>query len=175
MELEASAFNEEWNYSSVIGMLLYQENTRPDIQFAVNQCAARFMQNPRVPHARAVKKICRYLKGTRDKGLCFKATPSDPNKPIRVDCYVDASFAPCWDVEDPMDPDAAKFGLDYQGGRLPDCLRQSEARRSSTFDGRSRIPGSLDGHFSAKVAKLRSAEAMAAMEANRVAVYFIVA
>jgi histone deacetylase 1/2 len=106
-ELDASPFAETWNYSSVIGMLLYLENTRPDIQFAVNQCA-RFMQHPRAPHARAVKKICRYLKGTRDKGLCFKATPSDPTKPLRVDCFVDASFAPCWDVEDPMDPDSAK-------------------------------------------------------------------
>ena len=106
-ELEASPFEEPWEYSSVIGMLLYLENTRPDIQFAVNQCA-RFMQNPRAPHACAVKKICRYLKGTRDKGLCFKAVPSDPHSPIRVDCYVDASFAPCWDVEDPSDPDAAR-------------------------------------------------------------------
>jgi hypothetical protein len=92
-ELDASPFDEKWDYSSVIGMLLYLENTRPDIQFAVNQCA-RFMQNPRAPHARAVKKICRYLKGTRTKGLCFKATPSNPSKPLRVDCYVDASFAP---------------------------------------------------------------------------------
>jgi len=106
-ELDASPFDEPWEYSSVIGMLLYLENTRPDIQFAVNQCA-RFMQNPRVPHARAVKKICRYLKGTRDKGLCFKATPSDPTKPIRVDCFVDASFAPCWDVGDPSDSDAGR-------------------------------------------------------------------
>ena len=59
-------------------------------------------------NARAVKKICRYLKGTRNKGLCFKATPSNPTSPIQVDCYVDASFAPCWDVEDPADPDAAR-------------------------------------------------------------------
>ena len=82
--LDASPFAETWDYASVIGMLLYLENTRPDIQFAVNQCA-RFMQDPRVPHARAVKKICRYLKGTRTRGLCFKSTPSDPTKPILVD------------------------------------------------------------------------------------------
>ena len=56
-ELDASPFDEPWEYSSVIGMLLYLENTRPDIQFAVNQCA-RFMQNPGVPHARAVKRSC---------------------------------------------------------------------------------------------------------------------
>ena len=105
--LDASPFAEPWDYASVIGMLLYLENTRPNIQFAVNQCA-RFMQDPWAPHARAVKKICQYLKGTRTRGLCFKSAPSDPTKPIRVDCYVDASFAPCWDTDDPMDPDAAR-------------------------------------------------------------------
>jgi len=40
-------YKEDWNYASVIGMLLYlSSNTRRDIQFAVHQCA-RFIHNPR--------------------------------------------------------------------------------------------------------------------------------
>ena len=63
--------NEDWNYASVVGMLLYvSNNTRPDIAFAVSQ-VARFASKPKVSHARAIKSIVRYLKGTMDKGLIF--------------------------------------------------------------------------------------------------------
>ena len=49
---------ESWGYASVIGMLLYvSSNTRPDIQFAVHQCA-RFTHSPKRAHEVAVKHIC---------------------------------------------------------------------------------------------------------------------
>ncbi len=55
---DGDPYNEEWNYASVIGMLLYlSSNTRPDIQFAVHQCA-RFTHGPKQSHAEAVKRIC---------------------------------------------------------------------------------------------------------------------
>ena len=58
--------NEEWSYASVVGMLLYLAgNTRPDIAFAVHQ-AARFSHKPMQCHEDAVKRIVRYLKGTKD-------------------------------------------------------------------------------------------------------------
>ena len=82
-----------WDYASVIGMLMYlTSNSWPDIQFAV-QCA-RFTHNPRASHEQAVLKICRYLKGTRDKGLIFR-----PKASLALDCYVDADFAGLWKVE----------------------------------------------------------------------------
>ena len=47
-------FDEEWDYASVVGMLLYlSSNSRPDIQFAVHQCA-RFTHCPKNSHAVAV-------------------------------------------------------------------------------------------------------------------------
>jgi hypothetical protein len=50
------------NMHSVIGMLMYlSNNAYPEIQFAVHQCA-RFTHFPRNIHAKAVKRICRYLK-----------------------------------------------------------------------------------------------------------------
>jgi hypothetical protein len=89
-----------WSYPSYIGRLNYiAGTTRPDIAFAVHQCA-RFSADPRKPHEDAVKKIVRYLKGTHDKGIIFK-----PDRTLGLQCYVDASFASGWtihcDADDP--------------------------------------------------------------------------
>ena len=79
-----------WSYRSVIGILTYiARNTRPDIEYAVHQCA-RFQINPKKAHDNAVKRICRYLNGTRDKGVIF--TP-DAALTSSLQCYVDAGFA----------------------------------------------------------------------------------
>ena len=96
-------FNEDWSYASVIGMLLYlSSNSRPDIQFAVHQCA-RFTHGPKESHTNAVKRIARYLAGTKARGLTFVP---DPN--INLDCYVDADFAGLWNHEDDQDPVCVK-------------------------------------------------------------------
>ena len=47
-----------FDYPSVVGMLMYLcSNTRPDIQFAVHQCA-RFTHFPKKTHEQAVICIC---------------------------------------------------------------------------------------------------------------------
>jgi hypothetical protein len=81
-------------------MLMYlSTNSRPDIAFAVHQCA-RFTHDPRAPHSIAVKQIVRYLKGTAEEGLIM--TIDDK---ASVDCYVDADFCGAFnkkfDLEDP--------------------------------------------------------------------------
>ncbi len=54
----------EFHYRSVIGQLNYlAATTRPDIAFAVHQCA-RFCNDPKEPHVKAVKRIVRYLVGS---------------------------------------------------------------------------------------------------------------
>jgi hypothetical protein len=98
-----ATFSEFWNYRSVVGMLLYLAgNSRPDIAFAVHQ-AARFSHAPKQSHAVAVKRIVRYLKGTREKGMIFK-----PTNDWKLDCYVDADFCGLWGSEDPDDPIVTK-------------------------------------------------------------------
>ena len=92
------AMNEDWNYASVVGMLLYlSTNTRPDIAFAVSQIA-RFTHNPKQSHATAVKIIIRHLKGTASEGTIV-------NKAIKLTltCHCDADFAGLFK----KDPDTA--------------------------------------------------------------------
>jgi len=75
-----------------------QQTTRPDISFAVHQCA-RFSTNPKRSHEVAVKWIGRYLLGTKDEGIIF-----NPSNTLYLDCYVDADFAGMYKVEDSDDP-----------------------------------------------------------------------
>ena len=92
--------DESWSYASMIGCLNYlANNSRPDIQFAVHQCA-RYTHSPKKSHTQAVKRIIRYLLGTRDKGLILS-----PTKEITLDMYADADFAGMWNSNAPeQDP-----------------------------------------------------------------------
>ena len=52
-----SSHNENWDYASIIGMLMYLSmNSRPDIAYAVHSCA-RFAHAPTVNHSTAVKQV----------------------------------------------------------------------------------------------------------------------
>ena len=84
-------FDESFHYRSVIGKLNFLEkSTRPDIAYAVHQCA-RFMENPTASHGQAIKHIGRYLLGTRDKGLIFH-----PDANALFTCFADADYCGNW-------------------------------------------------------------------------------
>ena len=101
---EGDPCNEGFNYPSVVGMLIYlASNSRPDIAFAVHQCA-RFTHHPRLIHEQALKRIGRYLVGTKTKGLILDPKRND----LGIDLYVDADFAGLWSYEDPQDPSCVK-------------------------------------------------------------------
>ena len=90
---------QKWNYRSAVDCLSYiQAMVRPDITFAVQQCA-RFCNDPSTNHEEAVKRICRYLLRTRDKGLTLK-----PIKTKGLECYVDADWAGSWTLPSSLDP-----------------------------------------------------------------------
>lgn len=64
--------DDNWHYRSVVGKLNFLEkSTRVDIAYAVHQCA-RFAADPKESHGAALKRIGRYLAGTRDKGLILR-------------------------------------------------------------------------------------------------------
>ena len=86
--------DQHFHYRSVIGKLNYLEkSTRPDIAYAVHQCA-RFSKNPKVEHAKAVKLIGRYLRGTRNKGIYLR--PTDDSFVV----WADADFSGNWKPDD---------------------------------------------------------------------------
>jgi len=107
-DAEGESYCEDWEYNSIIGMLQYlQQHTRPDITYAVNQCA-RFSSDPKESHAKAVKRIIRYLKGTRERGLIYR-----PTGELALDCYCDADFCGNFPVEDPNHPSSVKSRSGY--------------------------------------------------------------
>jgi hypothetical protein len=58
-------------YQEAVGSLMYASlGTRPDITYAV-QTVSRFSKNPGQPHWEAVKRIFRYLKGTKELWLTY--------------------------------------------------------------------------------------------------------
>ena len=98
---------EEFHYRSVIGMLNYlAQSTRPDISFATHQ-AAKFCSNPSRQHEEAVKRICRYLAGTKTEGLILRPRGTS------FDCYADADFAGAWSKIDPCDKNTVQSRSGY--------------------------------------------------------------
>jgi histone deacetylase 1/2 len=97
-----------FNYAAVVGMLLYLSgHSRPDIAFAVHQCA-RYTFRPTKRHEQALVRIGRYLKGTMNRGLIMSPT----NSPS-IDCYPDADFAGLYGHEDSQDPHCARSRTGY--------------------------------------------------------------
>ena len=58
-------------YRSMIGKLYYVVHTRPNIALAVG-IVTRFSTIRRENYMMAIKRILRYLKGTKDYGLWYK-------------------------------------------------------------------------------------------------------
>nr|XP_043611598.1 secreted RxLR effector protein 161-like [Erigeron canadensis] len=87
-DLEGKPYNQKL-YRSMIGSLMYLTASRPDIMFATFMCA-RFQANPMESHAKAVKRIFRYLKGTMNLGLWY---PKDTG--FELTAYSDADHAGC--------------------------------------------------------------------------------
>ena len=98
-----------------------EKSSRPDIASPVHQCA-RFSADPREPHTDAVRIICRYLAGTKDRGIIM----------------VDADFCGLWDKDTAIhDPSTAKsrsgFIIKYAGCPIIWALRlQTETALSTT-------------------------------------------
>ena len=71
---------------------------RPNITFVVQQCA-RFCHDPDQDNKEAVKRICRYLLSTCDKGLVLC-----PDKSKGLECYIDVDWTGAWTFTSSFDP-----------------------------------------------------------------------
>ena len=100
----------EFNYASVVGILLYLAgHSRPDIAYAVN-CSARYMFSAKRSHEEALKRIGRYLKATRDRGLIMNPSP---NGVLKINNYPDTDFAEMYGHEEATDPANVKSQNGY--------------------------------------------------------------
>lgn len=85
--------HEPERYSSAIGSLLYIASTfRPDISYAVS-VLSQFTSNPSEDHWRGVKRVMRYLSGTRSFGILFRTRESSSPE---LRGFTDADFASCF-------------------------------------------------------------------------------
>lgn len=106
---EGAPASGDFSYSSVVGMLLYLSgHTRPDIAYAVN-CAARYMFCAKKSHEEALKRIGRYLKATRTRGLIINPL----SNVLKIDAYPDADFAGMYGYEKHDDPSCVKSRTGY--------------------------------------------------------------
>ena len=80
--------NRSNSFARLLGELQYIANaTRPDISYAVNRLAS-YMANPSLQHTTALKRVLRYLAGTRSLGIVYRSDAKNPN----FTGYLDAAY-----------------------------------------------------------------------------------
>ena len=86
-EVDKVLDKEVYQYSELVGSLLYLSIcTRPEISQAVG-VLARYMSRPSMEHWTAAKAVLRYIAGTLDQGITFRQTEAP------VEGYCDADYA----------------------------------------------------------------------------------
>lgn len=116
-------------FRSMMGSLIYPSSVvRLDTTFAV-QALCRCMAAPREPHLVAAKRVLRYLSGTKDHGLVYRAMEDD-EAGLTLSGYVDADLA--------GDPDNRRSTSGYVillgGGVISWGSRQQPVVAASTAD-----------------------------------------
>jgi len=85
---EGNDGNHSNSFARLLGELQYIANaTRPDISYMVNRLAS-YTANPSLQHTTAIKRILRYLAGTQNLSIVYKANTEYPD----FIGYTDASY-----------------------------------------------------------------------------------
>ena len=112
-------------YRQAIGALMYlMLGTRPDIAFAVGKLA-RFCENPKDKHWIAVKRVLRYVAGTRDFRLLFTGS-----SPLELTGFSDSDWA--GDLSDRKSTSAFVFKV--AGGAVSWASRKQTIVAASTCE-----------------------------------------
>jgi hypothetical protein len=81
-------------YASAVKSLMYaQVSTRPDLAFVIGMLR-RYQKNSGISHWNRIKKVLRYIQGT--KGLMLTYERSDS---LKIVCYSDSDFMGCLDTD----------------------------------------------------------------------------
>jgi hypothetical protein len=114
-------------YREAVGSLIYLAVwTRPDIAHSVSQ-VSRHLENPRKSDWQAVKKILRYIQGTKDRAITY--TRRQGQEPPRLTAFADANWG-----EDETDSKSTTGYAIYLLGSLIawKTKKQSTVAKSST-------------------------------------------
>jgi hypothetical protein len=86
--------NRSNSFARLLGELQFlSNNTRPDIAFTVNRLAT-YTAKPSLQHVTAVKRILRYLAGTRNLGITYTKTSNNPSENSNIFYgFADAAYA----------------------------------------------------------------------------------
>ena len=81
------------SYARLLGELQWVANvTRPDIAYAINKLAT-YTANPSLQHVSILKRILRYLAGTKNLGITYSENPDhDQLSTLTFHGYADAAF-----------------------------------------------------------------------------------
>ena len=84
--------NRSNSYASLLGELQFIANaTRPDIAYAVNKLAS-FTANPSLQHVSTLKRVLRYLAGTKSYGITYSASQIKNRNTNLFHGYVDTTY-----------------------------------------------------------------------------------
>ena len=109
-------------YRSLVGALQYLTLTRPDICFDVNK-VCQFLHAPTTVHWSAVKRILRYIQGSKSIGLTIRRSPS-----LIVSAFSDADWAGDFDDRRSTGGFAIFFGgnlISWSARKQPTVSRSS--------------------------------------------------
>ncbi|KAD2805193.1 hypothetical protein E3N88_38570 [Mikania micrantha] len=114
---------DQTHYRSMIRSLMYLTASRPDIMFAVCQCA-RYQSSPRLSHLIVVHRVFIYLKGKPRFGLWYPR-----NSKFDLFTFSDSDYGGC-----DMDRKSTSAGCQFLGDRLISwqCKKQQTVSISTT-------------------------------------------
>lgn len=103
-------------FREAVGNLLYlSTRTRPDIAFSVNS-SSRYMENPMKEDEINVKRIMKYLVGSKNLGIVYNKTEEEP----KIEAFCDADYA--GDMETRRS--TTGYIILYGGGPISWCSRR---------------------------------------------------
>jgi hypothetical protein len=118
-----SPYVDSTHYCKLVGKLIFLTITRPDLAYVVSRVSS-YMANPQQTHLDAAKHILRYIHGTIDHGILYRA-----GSPLEAIGFTDADWGSCPETRRSM----GAYIFTLAGGSISwQSKRQITISRSST-------------------------------------------